>query len=250
MSDTEFVQIERREKYTESEFWEMVVALDARKWTNLLPPQLPIEDLPTKREKNFVTPPDAPVPDCLTCGACCTFLFVIGVKPDDDAPPETIWNITDESGKVIVDSYLKRDAETLFCTALSPMPDGTMPCGIYEHRPSACRKFEAGSDKCHALRRIYGYEPFLTLQEMQNALQILKTKESEAVSPETIRDAKIIRTGNGECEIIAETQHGAKRVIHNFDPNRETWRQSQFSGLTSKEARHLIESSREASKVD
>ena len=70
MNDVQFVQIERRGKFTESEFWEMMVALDARKWENLLPPQLPIEDLPTKRSKNFVTPAGAPVPDCLTCGAC------------------------------------------------------------------------------------------------------------------------------------------------------------------------------------
>jgi uncharacterized protein len=246
MNDTQFVQIERRGKHTESEFWEMVVALDARKWTNLLPPQLPLEDLPTKREKSFVTPSDAPVPDCLTCGACCTFLFVIGVKPSEDAPPETIWNVTDESGEIIVDSYLKREAETLFCTALKPTTDGKMPCGIYENRPQTCRKFEAGSDKCHALRRIYGYEPFLTLQEMQNALQILKAKESEPVSTETIRDAKFVKMETGEYEIVAEMQNGAKQTIHKFDPNRESWRQFQFSGSTLEDARRLIESQSDA----
>lgn len=249
MNDTQFVQIERREKHTESEFWEMVVALDARKWTNLLPPQLPIEDLPTKREKNFVTAPDAPVPDCLTCGACCTYLFIIGVKPSDDAPPETVWNVTDESGEIVIDSYLKRDAETLFCTALEPAENGKMPCGIYENRPSACRKFEAGSDKCHALRRIYGYEPFLTVQEMQNALQILKAKESEPVSTETIRDAKFVKTETGEYEIVAGMQNGVKKTIHKFDPNRESWRQFQFSGSTSNDARRLIESQSDAIKV-
>ncbi|MCY7346937.1 MAG: YkgJ family cysteine cluster protein [Pyrinomonadaceae bacterium] len=241
MNDTRFVQIQRRGKYTESEFWEMVVALDARKWTNLLPPQLPIEDLPTSRAKNFVTPVDAPVPDCLTCGACCTFLFVVGVKAADDAPPETIWNVTDESGEVIVDSYLKRDAETLFCTALKPTADGEMPCGIYEKRPQTCRKFEAGSDKCHALRRIYGFEPFLTVQEMFAALQVLKSKESAAVSPETIRDAKIVKTENGNFKIIAEMQNGASRTIHTFDPHRESWRQFQFSGTTLSDAQQMIE---------
>lgn len=250
MNDTQFVQIERREKHTESEFWEMVVALDARKWTNLLPPQLPIEDLPTRREKNFVTPIDAPVPDCLTCGACCTYLFVIGVKPSDDAPPETIWNVTNESGEIIIDSYLKRDAETLFCTALKPTADGKMPCGIYEKRPQTCRKFEADSDKCHALRRIYGYEPFLTVQEMFAALQVLKAKESAAVSPETIRDAKIVKTENGNFEIVAEMQNGDSRTIHTFNPHRESWRQFQFSGVTLSDAQQMIELSNDSEEKD
>jgi len=221
----------------------MMVELNARKWQNLLPPQLPIEDLPTKRAKNFVTPADAPVPDCLTCEACCTFLFAVGVKPTDDAPPENVWNVTDESGEIIVDSYLKRDAETLFCTALERTADGTMPCGIYEKRPQTCRNFEAGSDKCHALRRIYGYEPFLTLQEMLDARQVLKAKESEAISPTTIRDVKIIKqTATENLEIVAEMQNGLRQTIHNFDPNRESWRQFQFCGSTLAEARRLIES--------
>ena len=251
MNDAQFVQIERREKFTENEFWEMMVALDARKWTNLLPPQLPLEDLPTKRAKNFVTPVGAPVPDCLMCGACCTFFFAVGVKPTDDAPPETVWNLTDENGEIIVDSYLKRDAETLFCAALKQTATGQMPCGIYEKRPQTCRNFEAGSDKCHALRRIYGYEPFLTLQEMFDARQILKAKESAAVSPETIRDAKIVRRSEtGKCEIVAEMQNGLKQTIHTFDPNRESWRQFQFSGSTLAEVRRLIESRNDAAKTN
>jgi len=251
MNDVQFVQIERRGKFTESEFWEMMVALDARKWENLLPPQLPIEDLPTKRSKNFVTPAGAPVPDCLTCGACCTFLFAVGVKPTDEVPPETIWNVTDESGEIVVDCYLKRDAQTLFCAALEMRADGTMPCGIYDQRPQTCRNFEAGSDKCHALRRIYGFEPFLTLQEMFDARQILKAKESEAVSPKTIRDAKIIRQAeSGNLEIVAEMQNGTIQTIHTFDPNRESWRQFQFSGSTLADAQRLIESRSGAAKTD
>lgn len=245
MSDTQFIQIERRDKYTENEFWEMIVQLDSRKWTNLFPPQLPLEDLPTRREKNFVTPPDAPVPECLPCGVCCQFLFVVGVKATDDPPPETVWNVTDASGEIIIDSYLKRDAETLFCPSLKPTDDGLMPCGIYERRPQTCRNFEVGSDKCHALRRIYGREPFLSVEEMLAARQILKAKESAAVSPETIREVKILRQAEtGNCEIVAEMQTGERRTIHEFDPNKESWRQFQFSGATLVEARRMIEAAR------
>lgn len=251
MNDAQFVQIERRERYTESEFWQMMSALDARKWQNLFPPQLPIEDLPTQRAKNFVTPPDALVPDCLTCGACCMFLFAVGVKPTDDVPPENFWNITDESGEIVVDDYLKRDAETLFCAALNVTADGQMPCGIYERRPQTCRNFEAGSDKCRAIRRIYGYEPFLNVQEMLGARQILKAKESEAISPETIRDAKIVKqAGTVNLEIVAEMQNGSIQTIHTFDPNRESWRQFQFCGSTLSDARRLIEARSDAAKAD
>ncbi len=251
MSDTQFVQIEKRRRFTENEFWEMVIALDARKWNNLLPPQLPIEDLPTTRSKNFVTPVDEPIPDCLTCGACCTFLFIVGVKPTDDTPPEAIWNVTDENGEMVVDSYLTRDAETLFCASLKPTIDGTMPCGIYEQRPQTCRKFEAGSDKCHAIRRIYGYEPFLTLQEMLNARQILKAKESKPVSPGMIRDAKIVRQAETDnYEIVAEMQNGSHQTIHTFDANRESWRQFQFSGSTLAEVQQMIESQSGTPKLD
>ncbi len=250
MSDTQFVQIERRSKFTEDEFWEMIIALDARKWTNLLPPQLPLEDLPTKRAENFVTPADAPVPDCLPCGVCCQFLFVVGVKATDDPPPETVWNVTDESGEIVIDSYLKRDPKTLFCPSLKPTEDGLMPCGIYERRPQTCRNFEVGSDKCHGLRRIYGREPFLTLQEMLDARQVLKAKESKAISPDTINEAKIVRQADtGDCEIVAEMRNGEKKTIHTFDPTRESWRQFQFSGSTLAEVRRLIESRNEAAKT-
>lgn len=250
MNETRLVQIERRKQYTESEFWEMFVALDARQRVEVLPPQLPIEDLPTKRAENFIAPVDALVPDCLICGACCTYLFVIGVKPADYAPPETIWNVTDESGETIIDSYLKRDPETLFCTALKPTTDGKMPCGIYENRPRTCRKFEAGSDKCHALRRIYDYEPPLTRRETSAALRILKAKESAKIPPETIRDAKIVKTKTGDYAIVAEMQNGDQQTIHAFDPNEESWRQFQFSGSTVADARRLIESQNAAATTD
>lgn len=251
MNDRQFVQIERRKNYTEEEFWTMFVALDARKWTNLLPPQLPIEDLPTKRAKNFVTPAGAPVPDCLTCGACCAFLFAVGVKPTDATPPENVWNVTDETGEFVIDGYLTRDTETLFCAALEKTADAQMVCGIYERRPEVCRNFEAGSDKCHAMRRIYGIEPFLTLQEMLDARQILKAKESEAVSPETIRDVKIVRQAETDClEIVAVLQNGSTRTLHNYDPRRESWVQFQFSGSTIEEAQRLIEFRKETAEIE
>src|SRR5205085_9638922 len=38
-------------------------------------------------------------------------------------------------------------------------------CEMYELRPRSCRAFEAGSDRCRAVRRAYGLEPPLALSE-------------------------------------------------------------------------------------
>lgn len=242
MSDAQFVQIERREKHTESEFVRMMAGLDARKQLNLLPPQLPTEDLPTRRAENFVTPAAASVPDCLTCGACCRFLFVIAVASADSTPPENVWTVTDESGEIVVDAYLKCDPETLSCTALESREDGTMPCGIYEQRPSPCRKFEAGSDKCHAVRRAFNLEPFLAMDKVFEAWSVIKARESEPVAPQIVREAKISKAVETSiCEIIVELQNGEKQTVHRFDPRREFWTQTQFRGVPLAEVRSLIE---------
>ena len=125
-----------------------------------------------------------------------------------------------------------------------------MPCEIYEQRPLMCRKFDAGSDKCHALRRIYGYEPFLSAQEMFEAQQRLDEKEAQTPRSEKIRDVHIVRqTETGKLEIIGEMQDGFNQTIHTFDPNFETWREYQFRGLTPSDARQLIESQNDLAKT-
>lgn len=251
MNDAKFVQIEKRDRYRENEYWEMMSALYSRKWENLLPAQLWIEELPIKRANNFVTPPDAPVPDCLPCGACCKLFSMVGVRATDDPPPETALDVTDETGEIVVDSYLKRDATTLFCQSLKPTADGLMPCGIYERRPHVCGDFEAGSDRCHGIRRAYGFEPFLTLQEMSDAQRILESRKSGAAWQEMIRDVKIVRQAEtGNFEIVVEMRNGDSQTLHVFDPHREAWREFQFRSLTLADARRLIEQTNEATATD
>lgn len=254
MSESEFVQIERREKFSQEEFYPMITAMYERIWLNLLPPQFVTEDLPTKVSKNIVTPVDAPIPDCVTCGACCGAMICVAVSPTDDTPAEYYWNITtngEQRGEIVVDRFLRRNGETLACENLGGKIGETVGCRIYEERPQMCRVFEAGSDKCHALRRAYGIEPFLPVMEMMSALQNLKARDVEIVSEDTIRDAQIAeKAGTNFLEITALMQNGTMQPIHAFDPQRETWQQYQFSGLTLTQAQTLIASQSGTANAD
>lgn len=255
MSAGDFVQITRREKFSEEEFYPMITAMYEQIWTNLLPPQLITEDLPTKVSRNIVTPADAPVPDCLTCGACCGAMICVAVSPTDETTAEHYWDITTagERGEITVDRYLRRSSETLACANLSGTIGEAVGCQIYEQRPKMCHVFEAGSDKCHAIRRAYGIEPFLTLEEMFAGVQKLKAKDAAAVPTEMIRDAKISEAAGETTNLLEITvllKDGTFRKIHSFDPKVETWRQYQFSGLTLDGALQMIESRSGAAKTD
>ena len=231
----------------------MITAMYEHIWTNLLPPQLVTEDLPTKVSKNIVTPADAPVPDCLTCGACCGAMLCVSVSPTDETDAEHYWNITTngERGEITVDRYLRRSGETLACANLGGTIGESVACQIYEQRPQMCHVFEAGSDKCHAIRRAYGIEPFLTLDEMMSARQKLNAKDAEIVPDDTIRDAKIAeQAGTNLLEITALMKDGTLQTIHTFDPKIEIWQQYQFSGLTLAQAQSLVESQSGAAKTD
>jgi Fe-S-cluster containining protein len=247
MSAIEFVHIKGLNKITEEEFYPMIGELYEQIWLNLLPPQLVTDDLATRVANNVITPADALIPDCQTCGACCASMLCIGISPTEEVPSENVWDITaaGANGEITVDRYLRRNIETGACAALEGSIGERVGCGIYEHRPRICRAFEAGSDKCRALRRAYGIEPFLTLQEMFEGLQKLKTKDAQIVLADVIRDAKIVeQAGTNLLEIKVLLKDGSFQTIHVFDPKYEIWRQYEFSGLTLSQAKDLISSRR------
>jgi len=253
MNDKKLIQITRRKKFAEEEFWMMMSELREQQWGNLSQPQLPIEDLPYKAAKNFVTPLDAPVPDCLTCGACCKFVFVIGLNPTDTIPAENIWDVMQrwkENQEIVIDRFLRRDAETLHCAALdTTTASGKAVCQIYEQRPRSCHNFEAGSDKCHGLRRLYGFDPPLTVMETLSALQTLESKAASPVKAEKIRRVKIVeKAETDELTIMAVMEDGSDQPLYSFDPNCEFWMQFEFAGLTLAAARDLIDSRNHTAK--
>jgi uncharacterized protein len=252
MLKPEFVQITRRNKIAEDEFYPMISAMYEQIWQNLLPPQILTDGLTTRVANNVITPPDAPVPDCVTCGACCMALPCVGVRPAENVPAEDFWDITVEGagGEILVDRFVRRDGETFYCTALEIVNNEKALCRIYEKRPQICRDFEAGSDKCHALRRAFGYEPFLSLEEMPEALEKLENRPVKSVPAETIREVKFIEAEKGRLRISASMRDGSSKTIHIFNPRNETWRQFEFDGLTLSQAKNLIASRKSGNKGD
>ncbi len=241
---SDFVQITRRARFTEEEFYPMIHRMYEAIWTQLLPPQLVTEQLSSRVKNNVVTPLDTPVPDCLTCGACCQSLLCVGVRPSDTVDPDLSWEITRESeeGEVVVDRYLRRNGETLACECLDGVVGERVGCRIYETRPVMCHHFDAGSDRCHAIRRAFGIEPFLTLDEMSEALEKLGRRPIGADPSEVIENVQISRGSGGELVINALMKDRKLRQIHSYDPDQETWMQFEFDGLKLAEAEALIAS--------
>src|SRR5262245_62087244 len=120
MDKTEFVQITRQNKVAEADFYPMINSMFEQIWQNLLPAQIPTNGLTTRAANNIITPPGTPIPDCVTCGACCFAMLCVGVRPEEAVPAEVYWDITIEgqTGEITVDRFMRRDAETFACTAL------------------------------------------------------------------------------------------------------------------------------------
>lgn len=252
MDKNRFVQITRQNKIAEEEFSSVINAMYEQIWQNLLPPQILTDDLTTKAANNSVTLAGAPVPDCMTCGACCAALPCVGVRPDEQISAEDYWDVMakSENGEMTVDRFLRRDAETFVCTALDGAVGEKVICRIYEQRPRMCHDFEAGSDKCHALRRAYGLEPFLTLEEMFAATQKLKNNTPPPAPAETVRRVKFVeQAGTLNWQIQVFLKDGSAQTIHTFNPNNETWRQFEFDGLTLSQAKDLV-NSRKSGEAD
>src|SRR5437762_1234072 len=102
--------------------------------------------------------------DCQTCGACChspwsgegyvtvydsdierlgpTGLPILYIQEGSD-PPQFITKLPTKL----------TDAGQRTCIAFAQTTADRCTCTIYEHRPQACRKFEAGSELCIQARK-------------------------------------------------------------------------------------------------
>ncbi len=171
-------------------------------------------------------------------------MLCVGVRPADDGKLSAAeyWDITiaGREKEITVNCYLRRDAETLACAFLQIEPGAPTACKIYDQRPKMCRDFDAGSDKCHARPRAYGFEPFLSLEEMSEALEKLENTPLKFAPSETIREVKFVETETGELEIRAYLKDASIKTIHVFNPQNETWRQFEFDALTLSQAKDLI----------
>ncbi len=241
MEKPNLVQITRSGRITEEEFYPAVNAMHEAVWSRLFPPQITTDGLANLVRHNVITPPDAPIPECISCGACCVAHVCVGVRPGEDGDPADQWEIVPESDTdLVVDVYIRRDADTQACVALEGTIGENVACRIYETRPSMCRHFEAGSDRCHALRRAFGIEPYLSLEGMYVAAQKLKAQSEAVPASNIIRNAKIARDGSGKLTISVLTEDGKLTPLYSYAPGAVTWRQFEFEGLTIDEAQELI----------
>src|SRR5687767_9628266 len=101
---TDFVQISRQPKIRDVDFYPTADEMYERIWQRLLPPQLITDGLSCEVKNNVVTSPDAPIPDCMTCGACCAIMPCVGVRPTETVEPDLCWDIVKEtdSGEIVV----------------------------------------------------------------------------------------------------------------------------------------------------
>lgn len=254
MDKDALVQITRQDKIAEKDFGPLVNAMYEQVWGRLFPPQILTHDLSNTVAGNVITPTGAPVPDCRSCGACCASFVCVDTAPDSTLPPEDCWEITrpkSDGGAYTVDRYIRRREEDFSCTALEGKIGERVGCRVYEDRPRMCRQFEAGSDRCHAVRRAYGIEPFLSLTEMLEAKRRLEeAAAARREDPERVDSVRIVEdTGSAKLGIRVFLKNGTEHLIRTFDPDEETWFESEFAGLTLTEAEKLVSGGRKNTTV-
>jgi len=170
VNQKQLVQITRRGKLSGEEFTELQNSLYETIWGKLFPPQILTDGLSNTLAGNVITESDAPIPECMTCGACCAAFVVVDAE-DREIPDKKLWVVgsADDSKCEPGGRYIRRRESDFACAGLDGVVGKKVSCEIYDDRPSMCSKFEAGSDRCHAVRRAYGIEPFLTLDAMLEA---------------------------------------------------------------------------------
>lgn len=133
---------------------------------------------------------DRAAPDCRQCGACCAYFQQIPVLIVDATPRALTWAVWDDGdrdGERL--RWLRREPVAGRCVALDGRVGERVSCSIYELRPQACREFEAGSDRCYALRRMYGIEP--ELEAGERAAHALLLKADVSSQTEELQDDEL-----------------------------------------------------------
>ncbi len=247
------VQIERIRK---RELHSRVLELNERKRAFYLDPQLPLDRLSLKLEARTTTNANVPVPDCVTCGVCCSFALIVPVTHEDTGRLNRYCDILleDTEDEIVVDRVLPR-SEDGRCVHLMGELGRSIGCEIYLDRPRVCHEFDAGSDRCHEYRRMFAIEPQLTQDEVSEALERLAT----VLPIEIIEDASIVSTGKvkhssynvadgtveySEAEqltIVAFLGDEVPHELHTFEYGKEKWFESDLLGLTIEQAKEKIE---------
>lgn len=237
----ELSELLERDELTEEESVQLFNGIFDLIWMGLLPQQIDIEGLPARVSSNVITETDVPVPDCTECGACCTAFARVPAEDGSGANDEDCWKVTKElpAGRVVTDRFIKRKPDSMHCSELEGELGVNVGCRIYDSRPITCRTFEAGSDRCHAIRRAYGIEPYLTLEEMAIAGERLEARNG-AGSAQMIESVVYSSSDEGsQVRITARLTDGSDALLHEYDPNEEVWYRSEIEGFSMEDFRKL-----------
>ncbi|QYO67581.1 YkgJ family cysteine cluster protein [Leptolyngbya sp. 7M] len=248
----ELVQIERIRK---RDFNSRILEMDAGKKKAILPPQLPLELLSKKLEESVTIELAHQIPDCTSCGVCCAFALIVPItySESESVPAYVDILLDDADEEIVIDRVLPR-AENGRCANLEGELGGPIGCRIYNDRPSLCHDFDAGSDRCHEYRRMYGIEGQLSEEEAK----VFREKLLSRPHPMVIEDVSIVSSGHVErmsisAEGEAEQTFGELLTIwcflndetpieiHTFEYGKEKWFEGDLLGLTMDEARKRIE---------
>ncbi|MGI8811618.1 MAG: YkgJ family cysteine cluster protein [Pyrinomonadaceae bacterium] len=220
-------------------FYQNLLELSDATKKDVQPPQLPLHMLSKFLSERVATLHDAPVPECTTCGACCALLLYVPVTMDDSLLLKEFVDVTlgDDDDAITIDRVLPRNIDNGYCTHLAGRLGDEIGCTIYRERPKVCRDFEAGSDRCHEYRRVYGFEQQLNDLEIAVALNGLFGVERQ----ERISEARIVEADeSGRLKIVVYIDNEAPHEIHEFDAAEEKWFEGEFLSLTMPESKELI----------
>ncbi|HEY2846541.1 MAG TPA: YkgJ family cysteine cluster protein [Pyrinomonadaceae bacterium] len=235
------------------EFVALIESSDAPKAAKFAE-QLPREFLADTRELSIVTAPTEPVPDCQQCGVCCSVPTFIGITQSEcerlgDAVEVTL-PIRDD---IVIERFLQKSEITGHCLHLDGVLGVSVTCSIYNDRPAVCGQFEAGSDKCHEFRRMCGIEPQLTKDQLAAAISAIdsgRNKGNEIEQSEITEDYGFLKKllwilgykfkSKLNLKIIAYLRDDSAHVIHRYQPDEETWYESDFWGMTLDAARSMV----------
>ncbi len=84
--------------------------------------------------------------DCQSCGACCSHRWSWPLLKKDRS------DATNISKELLRNDYPLMKTIDNRCVALIGKIGCNVSCSIYNDRPSACRKFESGSELCKEAR--------------------------------------------------------------------------------------------------
>lgn len=243
------VQITRR---TKSDFYQSIFEVDKRQ--TRMPRQIPLSKLSKRRAENAITDESAPVPDCISCGACCVY-GLIPINRRDPEPLREYIELTLDNADVVIERALPRDDEDGRCVNLNGTFGVEIGCKVYPDRPQVCRDFEAGSDRCFGYRRMLGIDPPLGDDELAEALRKLdasppplkiwaidiklksKTMTFDKKTGELVAEELLLK-------MAAHLNDGEERDIHSYDPAKEDWYEHELEGLTLDKAMEKIEQRR------